>query len=120
MIIIDTNIVLRYLLNDNELLSNEAARIIDNNDFFIPTEVIVEACYVLVKVYKVEKKKIYNVIKQFIDMEGVYFQNKETIKLAFKTYSENNIDIVDSILYAYEKYKVKTFDKKLNNLIRNN
>ena len=47
MIVIDTNIILRYLLEDNEELSKKAIEIIDNNQIFIPTEVIVGASYVL-------------------------------------------------------------------------
>ena len=43
MIVIDTNIILRYLLNDNEELSKQAIDIIDNNTILIPNEVIVEA-----------------------------------------------------------------------------
>lgn len=53
-------------------------------------------------------------------MENINFENKETIELAFETYSQRNLDIVDCMLFAYsrnEKYEVKTFDKKLNNLI---
>lgn len=56
-------------------------------------------------------------------MEGINFQNKETIEIAFKTYRENNLDIVECMLYAYaqnENYGVETFDKKLNKLIRKN
>ena len=103
MIIVDTNIILRYLLNDDEELNEKATEIIDNNDILIPTEVIVEASYVLKKVYNVEKEKIFEVIQQLIKMDGVNFQNKETIELAFKTYAEKNLDIVDGILYAYSK-----------------
>lgn len=120
MIIIDTNIILRYLLQDNEELSKKAIEIIDNNEIFIPTEVIVEASYVLKKVYNVENKKIYEAIKLLIDMEDIKFENKETIALAFKTYSEKNLDIVDCMLFAYNKnenYDIKTFDKKLNKLL---
>lgn len=58
MIIVDTNVILRYLLQDNEELSSKAIEIIDNNEIFIPTEVIVEVSYVLKKVYKVEKFEI--------------------------------------------------------------
>lgn len=123
MIIVDTNIILRYLLNDDEELNEKATEIIDNNDILIPTEVIVEASYVLKKVYNVEKEKIFEVIQQLIKMDGVNFQNKETIELAFKTYAEKNLDIVDGMLYAYsknEKFKVETFDKKLCKLINDN
>lgn len=121
MIVIDTNIILRYLLEDNEELSKKAIEIIDNNQIFIPTEVIVEASYVLKKVYQVEKDKIYKVIQLLLEMENVNFENKETIELAFKTYAEKNLDIVDCMLYAYaknEKYEVKTFDNKLAKLIK--
>ena len=121
MIVIDTNIILRYLLEDNEELSKKAIEIIDNNQIFIPTEVIVEASYVLKKVYQVEKDKIYKVIHLLLEMENVNFENKETIELAFKTYAEKNLDIVDCMLYAYaknEKYEVKTFDNKLAKLIK--
>lgn len=120
MIVVDTNVILRYLLNDNEELSSKATEIIDNNDIFIPTEVIVEASYVLKKVYNVHKEKIFEAIKLLINMEGISFQNRDTIELAFKTYSEENLDIVDCMLFAYsknEKYNVATFDKKLNKLI---
>ena len=73
------------------------------------------------KLYNVEKIKIYEAIKLLLNMEGIAFQNKETIELAFKTYSEKNLDIVDCMLFAYnkkEKFDIKTFDKKLNNLIK--
>lgn len=121
MIIVDTNIILRYLLQDSEDLSQKAIEIIDNNEIFIPTEVIVEVSYVLKKVYNVEKEKIYETIKLLLNMEDVKFQNRETIELAFKIYSEKNFDIVDCMLFAYnrnEKYDIRTFDKKLEKLLK--
>jgi predicted nucleic-acid-binding protein len=50
MKIVDANFVLRYLLQDNEKLSNKAKDIIENNEIFIPTEVVAEIVYVLEKV----------------------------------------------------------------------
>ncbi len=47
MKITDANIILRYLLNDNEELSDKAAIIIENNEVFLPNEVIAEIVYVL-------------------------------------------------------------------------
>lgn len=122
MIIVDTNIILRYLLQDNKELSQVAIDIIDNNEIFIPTEVIVEVSYVLKKVYNVNKEKIYEAIKLLLDMESVKFQNSGTIEMAFKIYSDKNLDIVDCMLFAYgknEKYDIRTFDKKLNKLMKN-
>lgn len=121
MIIIDTNIILRYLLKDSEKLSEKAIEIIDNNNIYIPTEVIVEASYVLKKIYNVKKEMIYKAVKLLIDMEDIEFQNKETIESAFKLYAKESFDIVDCLLFAYNKisnYEIKTFDKKLYNLIK--
>ena len=121
MIIIDTNIILRYLLKDSEKLSEKAIEIIDNNKIYIPTEVIVEASYVLKKIYNVKKEMIYKAVKLLIDMEDIEFQNKETIESAFKLYAKESFDIVDCLLFAYNKisnYEIKTFDKKLYNLIK--
>lgn len=43
----------------------------------------------------------------------------EVLKLGIETYTEQNLDFPDCILYAYHKvkgYEVKTFDRKLNKL----
>ncbi|MCL2859894.1 MAG: PIN domain-containing protein [Oscillospiraceae bacterium] len=120
MIIVDTNIILRYLLNDNIELNQKATEIIDNNNILIPTEVIVEVSYVLKKYYNVGKEKIYEALQELLKIETINFQNRETIELAFKTYSEQNLDVVDCLLFSYyknEKVQVKTFDDKLNKLI---
>ncbi len=60
MILIDANIILRYLLNDHPQLSQQAAQIIDNQSVSAPIEVICEVVYVLYKVYQIPKKKFNN------------------------------------------------------------
>ena len=121
MVIVDTNIILRYLLNDDEKLNKKAREIIDNNDVLIPNEVIIEACYVLKKLYKVEKEIIYTLVIELMAQNNIYFTDRALIYETFKVYSKTNIDLVDCILYAYGKIEgqeVKTFDKKLENLIK--
>ena len=121
MVIVDTNIILRYLLNDDEKLNKKAREIIDNNDILITNEVIIEACYVLKKLYKVEKEIIYTLVIELMAQNNIYFTDRALIYETFKVYSKTNIDLVDCILYAYGKIEgqeVKTFDKKLENLIK--
>lgn len=50
MLIVDANIILRYLLFDNIELAEKASEIIENNKVFIPFEVAAEIVYVLDKV----------------------------------------------------------------------
>ena len=120
MVIIDTNIILRYLLKDNEKLNQKANEIIDNNEVMIPNEVIIEACYVLKSLYKVEKEIIYTLVIELMALDNIHFENRSLIYETFKTYAKKNIDLIDCILYSYhlvEGVEVKTFDKKLEKLL---
>jgi len=54
MVLIDANIILRYLLRDIEEQYIVACKIIDNG-CCTTTEVIAEVVYVLLKVYKVQR-----------------------------------------------------------------
>ena len=44
---LDTNIILRYLLNDNAEMASEAERIIRDKDVQVNIEIIAEIVYVL-------------------------------------------------------------------------
>ena len=58
MQLVDANIVLRFILNDNEILTKKAADIIKKNCLFCPFEIIAEIVYVLQKVYEVPRQEI--------------------------------------------------------------
>ena len=118
MVMFDTNMILRYLLNDNPEMSQRAEEYINAGDVSVTIEVIAEVVYVLKGVYSLGRDKISDTVKQF--MELVYSQEKEVLLLALDTFSERNLDFVDCVLYAYHKVKgvtIATFDKKLLRLI---
>ena len=122
MKILDTNIILRYLLNDDEEQSNKSLKIIENNEIFIPNEVIVEVIYVLSKTYKFSKTDVNDIVTSLLNEENIIFQNKDIIKVTMSTYVAENLDVIDCMLYAYkicENYDIETFDKKLNKLLCN-
>ena len=121
MKIVDANIVLRYLLNDSDNLSEKAAEILENNMVFLPNEVIAEIVYVLEKVYKVEKKKINIALLELFEYGNLQVNDFGMITEALRVYAEMKLDFVDTLLYAYfklGKHEIYTFDKKLNNLLR--
>jgi len=120
MTILDTNILIRYLLNDNEELSNKATEIIEKNNVFITNEVIIEVAYVLQKLYQIDKKVIFSLICELISFDNIHFENKNLVLTTFDTFRKYSMDIVDCMLYAYHKcndYDVLTFDKKLEKLL---
>jgi len=117
---LDANIILRYLLNDNEQMADEAEKIIKENAALVTIEIIAEVVYVLKRVYSIERDIIKSSLFDFLS--EVQSNELEVIKLGLTVYSEKNLDFVDCILYAYHKvngYEIKTFDKKLQRLLRN-
>jgi len=120
MKIVDTNVILRFLLQDDEKQSPESLRIIESGEIFIPNEVFVEVIYVLSSVYKFTKEDIYDVVQVLLNEDNVIFQDNDIIDVAISTYANERLDIVDCMLYAYKKcenYAIETFDKRLKRLI---
>jgi len=120
MEIVDANIVLRYLLNDNELLFSEAAKIIENRQINFPNEVCSEVVYVLQKVYEVPRLNITNSISFLLDYSNIT-ANKAFLNEALKIYQAENVNFVDSILIAsnhLQEAVIHTFDKKIKKLCR--
>ena len=117
-ILIDANVILRYLLNDVEEMAKKSAEIINAGAFTLP-EVIAEVIYVLKSVYKVERGEISNAILKIL--EEIEVERKNIVIESVKIFSETNLDFVDCILIAYnrlENFEIFSFDKKLNSKLK--
>lgn len=57
MVFIDTNIIVRYLMRDDENLYKISKNIIESTDnLFVPNEIIAEVVYVLTKIYNINRE----------------------------------------------------------------
>ena len=115
---VDTNIILRVILRDNEELSPLAREILKTNECYVLPEVIPEAVYVLNKVYKFTRKDIAHAILQLLPL--VVVKDVRLTRLALNYFSELNFDYVDCILLAQNKlygHQIATLDKKLEKAI---
>ena len=81
MKIADANIILRYLLNDHEELSDKATIIIENNEVLLHNEVIAEIVYVL------EKRRQGDVSLVFFSTRG-----QETLFTDVESIEGGNLD----------------------------
>lgn len=113
-ILIDANVILRYLLDDDENMSLIAEQII-NSDAWTTPEVMAEVEYVLRDIYELPRKDIH---AAFCELGGIiHFEPEDIILQAIKEYNETNLDFVDCILVAYQKLEVSrifSFDKGIN------
>ena len=79
--LLDANVLLRYILNDHPELSTRAKEIIQNSDdVFAPNEVIAEVVYVLSSVYKVERGDVEKMLNLL--MNDVSFSDRKAMTLA--------------------------------------
>ena len=118
MVMLDTNMILRYLLNDDQEMADKAEDYINGGNVSVAIEVIAEVVYVLKGVYSMERDEIANAVKGFLEL--VSCQDVDVLNLALDTYAERNLDFVDCVLYGYHVVKdieIATFDKKLLKLI---
>lgn len=121
MKIVDANFILRYLLNDIEDQAKEAFSILNSSSISLLNEVIAEIVYVLEKVYKVDRNRICNELKDLIESDNIKVDNIDVISYALDIFSKLRLDFIDSLLCAYAKItnaKIYTFDKKLLNAIK--
>ena len=122
--IVDANVILRYLLEDDEKFFEKAESIFDEAlnlkvEILLKEVVIAEVVYVLEKFYKVDRKEISQTLKNLITLRGIKTENKNFILKALDIYRGKNLDFVDCILCAMsEQYDIETFDKKLNKCIK--
>ena len=114
----DANILIRYIINDDEIMAAKADEAVNSGLLFVLPEVFAEVVYVLTKVYGIERSDVADSMIELLDF--VSTTATEIMKTAFQNYRETNLDFVDCILAAYaisDNQQILSFDKKLNNFI---
>jgi predicted nucleic-acid-binding protein len=81
--IIDANVILRYLRDDIPEQTNLAEDIVLNNHIFLPVDVLAEVVYVLEKEYKYTRKEIFSPLVNFISLNNIHSHNKSVIYYSF-------------------------------------
>lgn len=118
MILFDTNMILRYLLDDQKEMADQAEQYLSGGDVAVTAEVVAEVVYVLKGVYSMERGRIADTIKRFLEL--VNCRQKDVLNIALDAYAEHSLDFVDCVLYGYHAARgmeIATFDKKLRRLL---
>ena len=118
MIRLDTNYILRYLLNDDEKMASIAEEAIRYKAVHISNEVWAEVVYVLEGVYGLKKEEISKVLRSLLKFENIHVIDKYKLSKALELFALKKLDFVDCLLCAYASTdEVLTFDKKLNKCV---
>ncbi len=96
--------------------ANLAAKVLENDNVFIPFEVIAEIVYVLIKVYQVDKKELCTQLSALLTYPNISTNDHDVILHSLLIYLKTNFDFIDSILCAYKVIRgceIITFDKQI-------
>ena len=118
MVYADANILVRYIINDDEAMANKAEEFINSKTLFVLPEVFAEVVYVLTKVYGIKRADVADSMLELLSFVSTTVP--EIMKMAFHNYQETKLDFVDCILASYailENNPILSFNKKLNNFV---
>ena len=104
--LIDTNVILRYLLDDHDVHSPKAkifmAEVFAGTKKAKILDVVIQECiYALEKHYKIPRNEISTKLSGILNFSGIINADRSEILEALLKYGSTSIDIVDCILAAH-------------------
>ncbi len=114
MIAIDTNLVVRYLTDDDPRQSPRARALIGENDVWLATTVLLECGWVLRSAYGLADAEIARALRGFAGLPTVTMQNPAVAAQALDWF-ERGMDFADALHLAAAKdcEAFVTFDARL-------
>lgn len=124
--IIDTNVIIRYLINDDSKLFIQAKQFLDQVKSGkikcrLEQAVFTEVAFVLSSYYEVPREKIADVLHNLLLYKGIIVNDHAVFLLSLEIYKNSKLHIVDSILAAntqVHNLKLMSFDAELSDLVK--
>lgn len=122
MIALDTNVLVRFLVEDDPKQSRAAARFIENavareEPLFISDIVMCEAVWVLASAYGFPRPEIADVLGNLLRAESVVFTSSDQLASALEAYRRGKGDFADYLIREHAQShgatETATFDRVL-------
>lgn len=103
MIGIDTNILVRYLTEDDEIQSSKAVNLIEkyagiNGSIFINNIIICQLVWVLERGYKYSKDQVIKALKSVLTTKEFSFEDHQILWISSTQYSDSSADFSDILI----------------------
>lgn len=125
MIGIDTNILIRLIVKDDDVQTVKAVNALakkcsEKDPGFINCIVLAEVSWVLSRVYGYSREEIAKAIEMLLQVKEFQVQNADEVCDALNLYQSTNVDFADAFLSAINKANACTgtitFDQKAGKL----
>ena len=120
MIALDTNILLRFITEDDAAQASAAQKLLNRKGetFFVGNIVLVETVWTLLRVYRFSREEVAIVLNDFLDRGDVSFENGEVVHHAVRAFEKGG-DIADHLILETARNRgcshLATFDDDLTN-----
>ncbi len=113
MTTIDTNVVVRFLVNDDADQAARARNLIAQNDIFIPLSVMLETEWVLRDSFKLSREAVNALLNDLIDVETINVEHAVRIIQALEWHLQG-LDFADGLHLACVEPsgRMATFDSR--------
>ena len=119
MIAIDTNIVVRALTADDAAQTERVRALLEREQLFVSTTVLLETDWVLRRVYKLDAREVPEALEAFIALPQVRLEHPERARHALRL-ARQGFDFADAMHHAAASDagcdSLVTFDQKLARL----
>ena len=120
MIGLDTNVLVRYIAQDDPIQSSKATELIeqlsDAEPGFISLVCVVELVWVMQGRYFATKEETVAVLDKLLRIRTLFVENADVALKAVRTYSQSNADFADCLIERSGHHancsRTVTFDKK--------
>ena len=118
---LDTHILVRFLVKDDEKQSESVYRLFkkaesEKDAFFVPLLVILETIWVLKAVYEISRPDILDAINDILYLPILKFEGQPTLKRFLIDSQENSADLSDVLIACSARMSgceaVLSFDRK--------
>lgn len=120
MIALDTNVLVRYLAQDDRAQAAAATRLIEQTlspaqPGFVSLVALLETVWVMESCYAASSEVVAGIVNDLLDTAALEVQDAAAVRAALRRYVEGGVDLHDCLiveLAAERKARVVTFDAK--------
>lgn len=120
MIGLDTNVLVRYIMQDDKAQSALATRVLESltvdGGGFVPLVVVVELAWVLSSAYGLDRTQLVDAFEVLLRTKELVVERAEIVWKALRVFGSSNADFADCLIErsasAVGCYGTVTFDRK--------
>jgi predicted nucleic-acid-binding protein len=119
MIGLDTNVVLRYIMQDDVKQSRAATRVMEglteDQPGFLSSVCLAELVWVLESAYALERKQVVEVLSNLIDIDVLKIDRPSVVAAAVRQFKDGKADFADCLIERSSAHagcsRTVTFDR---------